>query len=341
MTSARAPAFTCAVEVLRRDGARAAQVPLPVDWEPAVEWARFHALREGVPQDLALTAAYDLEPVWDQRRGAPYLDAIEVRLRGTDRNGVRVRTGYFAGPAGATAGQLVKDGVLQEGEVVRFHPLAFPHAESGGDDAPARVQVAIAAPRLPVRSAPLPATEAVRPEGTGTADDHPVVVAPEILAEAAELAVQARPNETGGILIGHLCRDPETGTVFAEVTAQIPARQAEASTTRLTFAPETWTGVRAALELRARGEIMLGWWHSHPVREWCAKCPEEKQRACAFAAGFLSEHDRALHRAVFPRAYSVALVVNDVGFEPSPTYALFGWREGLLTTRGFSVPRNA
>ena len=79
---------------------------------------------------------------------------------------------------------------------------------------------------------------------------------------------------------------------------------------------------------------MLGWWHSHPVREWCKDCTRERQQTCALAAGFLSAHDRALHRHVFPRAYSLALVVNDVACG-GPTFSLFGWRDGLLEPRGF------
>ena len=52
--------------------------------------------------------------------------------------------------------------------------------------------------------------------------------------------------------------------------------------------------------------------------------------------GFLSADDRALHRAVFPRAYSLALVVTDAG-RGDPTFALFGWREGVLERRGFGA----
>jgi hypothetical protein len=46
----------------------------------------------------------------------------------------------------------------------------------------------------------------------------------------------------------------------------------------------------------------------------------------------------ALHRAVFPRAYSVALVISD-GCEDAgrPIWRLFGWRQGMLMARGFHV----
>jgi hypothetical protein len=91
--------------------------------------------------------------------------------------------------------------------------------------------------------------------------------------------------------------------------------------------------VQAALELRTLGESMLGWWHSHPVREWCKNCPEEKRKQCSLARGFLSEDDRLLHRTVFPRAYSLALLVNDI--DGGPTFSLFGWSGGAIEARDF------
>jgi hypothetical protein len=110
----------------------------------------------------------------------------------------------------------------------------------------------------------------------------------------------------------------------------------DATAQRLTFTSDTWTDFRRALELRRRDEIMLGWWHSHPVREWCRKCPIERQRDCAMRGDFLSEDDRLLHRTIFPRAWGLALVVNDVSFS-DPTHSLFGWRLGVIELRDFRV----
>ena len=114
----------------------------------------------------------------------------------------------------------------------------------------------------------------------------------------------------------------------------IGARHAQGQLTRLTFTAESWTAVQAALDLRRKAEMMLGWWHSHPSRVWCQKCPVEKQKVCPLAMDFFSEHDRQLHRTVFPRAYSVALVVNDS--VNGLSYSLFGWREGVVASRGFA-----
>ena len=81
---------------------------------------------------------------------------------------------------------------------------------------------------------------------------------------------------------------------------------------------------------------MLGWWHSHPVKAWCKSCPVERQQVCTFRDGFLSAEDRLLHRTVFPRAYSFALVLSDVA-DLGVTYRAFGWRAGILQPRGFHL----
>jgi hypothetical protein len=153
--------------------------------------------------------------------------------------------------------------------------------------------------------------------------------------------------------------------VFVEITAQIPAVGADATETRLRFTGESWTAIAAALRERTSSrraaagdsggplarpgrpgrslagaghsgpleEQMLGWWHSHPVREWCKACPDDRQRQCSVRKGFFSEHDRALHRAVFSTAWHAGLLVNDT--LDGPTFTLFGWRRGELVPRGF------
>jgi hypothetical protein len=272
--------------------------------------------------------------MFDPTRGAPYLRSVEVRINGNGGSALRIGTDYFAAAAGRASSQLVGEEVLREGETIRYTVLAYPLPDQDAPPA-GSIDVTLAAPALTLSASAFP--EGRRRGALGDAGDLPVVLPVSLLDETAALAIADRPRETGGILIGHLARDPGDGKLFARVTAQVPAQHAEATSTRLTFAPATWTRVAAAVQLRRRDEVMLGWWHSHPVREWCAGCAEERRRSCAFAAGFLSAHDRSLHRTVFPRAWSVALVVNDVGFGPGPTHTLFGWRAGLLVERGFDL----
>ena len=150
------------------------------------------------------------------------------------------------------------------------------------------------------------------------------------------LTLEAGSAETGGILIGHLYKDASLPEIAVVVTAQIPARHTVSKTTKLTFTAETWTAVQAALDLRRSGEKMVGWFHSHPSFAFCnPECPPERRATCALQKPFLSGDDLLLHRAVFAKAWQVALLCNnaDAGLE----FALFGWRHGLVQRRGFTL----
>ena len=78
--------------------------------------------------------------------------------------------------------------------------------------------------------------------------------------------------------------------------------------------------------------------NTHPVTAICRHqgCSEEAQRKCPMARDYFSEHDRFLHRTMFPRSYALGLVVNDWTFAP-PSASLFGYRAGLIDVRGFLV----
>jgi hypothetical protein len=322
--------YSYAVHVLREDDAPVRQVPVEVDWEPAREAVRLRALQDGLAGEEAFTLECTIDPVWHPSRGQPYLGGFRVRAQDTAPCEVDFSLGYFRELGAKITSRLVAEGVLQKGDLIRCLPVAYPQAP---EDAPRAGEGRIgrlAPPRIPVVQGSL----GDFPAG-GNDAAYPVFIPERVLEEVKLLTLAAEARETGGILLGLLGRDATRGTLFAEVTGQLPARHTEACATKLTFTPATWTEVQAALELRTRGELMVGWWHSHPVREWCKNCSEEKRAACAFAKGFLSEEDRLLHRTVFPRAYSLALLANDVAAE-GPTYSLFGWKAGVLEQREFS-----
>lgn len=323
-------------------GREVATVPLAVDWEPAREWARLLAARRGrmAPGDVEREA--EVVPLWHRELGEPYLAGFELRLRLPGEGGETVAefpSAYFRAGAEQAASALVAEGKLAEGEKFAYLATAYPAARPatpGATGGGALFEAEeVASPARVRRGALARFRRRARAQGSADERDLPFFLPAGVLAEAAELGTAAGACETGGILVGHLRRD-RGGELFGEVTAQVPALRAEGSATRLTFSPEVWTEARAALDLRRRDELMLGWWHSHPVREWCKDCPPEKRRGCRLAADFLSAHDRLLQRAVFPRAWSVALVVNVVADGP-PTFSFFGWREGLLQPRGFDL----
>lgn len=324
-----APRYAYAVHVLREDDTPVRQVAVEVDWEPARESVRLLALRRGAPSEEAFTLECAVEPVWHPTRGRPYLGAFRVRAGGEAGVEEEFPLGYFRDLGSKVTTRLIAEGELKQGDLVRCVPVAFPQSTEGDPVPPTRIGRP-APPRIPLARAALEEFP-----DAGSDADLAVFIPDAVLEEIKTLTLAAENRETGGVLIGRLCRDESAAALFAEVTGQIPARHTEACSTKLTFTAATWTEVRAALELRTRAEIMLGWWHSHPVREWCKDCPEEKRRQCALVRGFLSEDDRLLHRTVFPRAYSLALLANDVSPD-GPTYSLFGWNRGMLEPREFT-----
>ena len=331
------------VELYTEDGTSLGQAPLEVDWEPAREWTRFSAIRRGDLAPVEPGRVVSIDPLWHEKLGPPYLEGVRLALAANGKGEVSsdFTTAYFKDAAHRASSPFMEDGKLKSGERFRYVTTAYAREPESVETADRpRFEAEEVVPQLPLKESALSHFLATSVQlGETSGEDLAVFVPPHALAEAIELTRGAGGKETGGILIGHLHRDETVPEIFVEVTAQIEARHTQADSKSLTFTAETWTDVRAALDLRRKGEIMLGWWHSHPVREWCKDCPVENQKACKLASDFFSAHDQALHRTVFPRAYSVALVVNDVA-TGSPTFSGFGWRQGLLAARGFHVRKD-
>jgi proteasome lid subunit RPN8/RPN11 len=170
--------------------------------------------------------------------------------------------------------------------------------------------------------------------GAWREQDFPVLIPRTVLQECTAHSRTAGDVETGGVLVGNLHRDTDTHDIFACVTAEIRAEHTRADQTSLLFTAQTWADVDAALALRRQEEVMLGWWHSHP--HFCRTCPPERQRSCVYSRPFFSEADRSVHRTVFPRGYSVALLLSWLG-DDEPSCDLFGWQHAGIGMRGFMI----
>ena len=321
----------------RNDGSPVGHTPFRADWHPAWYWTAFQGLRRGVFAEAEPGGRATVEPIWHREAHEPHLSGFSITLAADGADGPSVTCDlpltYFKPLAVTASGYYVEKGLLKERERFLFGVTAFlsEHEEAGTPASPFTVEE--------VRQ-PLTLKEGAMADyigesmlvGDAPTDEVPAAFIPQhVLDEAADLARAAGASETGGILIGHLVRDtsPDSPDVFVEVTSQIHARHAVGATTRLTFTPETWEAVQAALDLRGQGEIWLGWWHSHP------KAVSEEV-ACEVTA-FMSPDDCALHRACFPRAYSVALVVTEDPRSGELSHTLFGWWCGLIAARGFHV----
>lgn len=308
------------------------QFPLEMDWEPAIEWARFLALRRGAGE---ARQEAEVEPIWHGTEGPPYVQGFHVRL-GSEAP-ASFPLAYFADEARAIAARLIATGKLEQGDAYLYQPLAYRRAPGEPERSPFVTEDVT--PALDLEEVALDELRAGASRLGVIAEDEdemPAFFPEAVLEEAKSLAATAGTIETGGVLLGRLGRDQVSGELACVVTAQVHARHARADATSLHFTADTWTAVRQAMALRGKGELMLGWWHSHPVAAWCERCSEESQRSCTLARDFYSEHDCALHRTVFPQAYSLGLVVNAVGYGEF-TLSLFGWRDGILHPRGFHV----
>jgi hypothetical protein len=311
------------------------------DWEPAVQWTSFYFARRGeLPLNNGCGTASIL-PVWDCELKAPCCRGFRVSI---PRDGKSPCTsdfpsGYFRRFAVKLAALFIEEGKLAKDAVFRYVVIALEGRDS--DSAPS-----VGGLQVEERFAPLPLLDSslrdwerrTTPVGIIDPDDMPVLVPQQVLDQIAEQTHAERGRETGGVLIGNLHQDATVPEIFAEVTAQIPAEHTRGDAVKLTFTPATWSGVDAAIKLRGRSEIYLGYWHSHPVFAWCKarECTLEKQANCRLAKDFFSTDDEALLRAVFPRGHSLALVANDTAFT-SLTFSCFGWREGAIHPRGYHL----
>jgi proteasome lid subunit RPN8/RPN11 len=334
-TRMQTPRYQFAIEMLTHDGATSLGLyPVEVDWEPALEHLRLAALRRGIGNGAPGGENASIDPVWSRETGEPQM----VGARLSDGEFVsEVALAYFKPLAVEISGELVEKKLLKSGELFLFRLYAFRRATEQRARSKGGFTVRDATPRIPFVDSPLAALlEKSAPSGDAETGEVPVFIPQHVLNEVEAITLEAGPLETGGILIGHIHRDASIPDIALLVTAQIPAPHTQSKTTALTFTAETWTAVQAALDLRKSGEMMVGWWHSHPSFAFCnSECSAERRKVCALQKPFLSNDDVVLHRTVFPKGYHVALLANnaDAGLE----FALFGWSGGTVLRRAFRI----
>ena len=323
------------VEVLRRhSGVVLGCVHVPMDWVPAQETLALEMLRRGIGGSAAEMVG--IEPEWEAP-GRPRIRGFSATLLAAGEPAVsrRFPLSYFADQARIAAEHFVETGALKAGDLFEYSVLAVPQERT--PVAARRFVVENSEAAVPVKAADLKTMMgSALALGTSDGEEMPAFVQWRVLEQISALTRRAGAMETGGVLVGHVCRDE--GKVFVEITAQVPT-PAQGELTRLAFTPAVWSSVRAATNARGAGEIWCGWWHSHswwhaPIAQQQQAIDETTRVANAAAQPFFSEDDRQVHRTVFPRAYSVALLVTD-----SPhggmSWSAFGWQLGRIVARGF------
>lgn len=323
----------------RLDHTSLGQFTATMDWEPACEWARFMTLRDHNLVALPTGSEIAVEPEWDDALGEPHVGGVRVVMggNGNGNSAVKLPLTYFRGAAQKVSHGLVAKKILQPREEFHYSVVAFrtPAIETAKAKHSFTVEE-VASPVIVKSASARDLFERATAFGTQHEDDVPLFMPQGLLDEAAVHTRAAGADETAGILIGHVCRDPANQRLFLETTDLIPAKHTRSEQTAVTFTAETWTAAQSAIQLRRSREIMIGWMHSHPAKYWCSpNCGPEARRDCPLARSFFSGEDCTLHRTVFPVAYGVALVVTHA--EAGMRYAVFGWRHGLIVQRGFHV----
>jgi len=351
-----------AIDFFKLDGTHLGPVLIEPDFQTAKDWAYFMGVRSGRLPAVTAAAAGEVSPLWCEDRGEPYCRGFRVETMTLEVGGPTGSVGdvepvscdfprsFFKTYAERASEKWVGKGQLEPGERYTYFVCAYPvsstasidKARPDGTTAADGFEVEAVADPIPIRESDLQAFReratdvAGRSQGEldrGPMPELPIFFSQAVIEEATALAAKAGDRETGGVLVGRLHRDVSHPEIFVEVVAQIPAQHAEASGTSFSFTSETWGSAAAAIELRGRGELVLGWWHSHPL--FCdPRCPEQRRKACYLASPFFSADDIHLHRVCFPQPYQVALLISDLP-TPGLTPAVFGWSSGMVSSRTY------
>lgn len=171
--------------------------------------------------------------------------------------------------------------------------------------------------------------------------DLPVLLEAGVLEEAVAEARGDPGREIAGFLLGHILQDKGSQQVFIAVTGLASASgTTEACGTSVTYTPGSFARARDMIDLRASGELVIGWYHSHPFR-LCAECPLPTPPECMAKVLFYSQDDIHLMETTFEQPFMVGLLVaveprieETLGHLP---VKLYGWRTGQIKQRGFHV----
>jgi proteasome lid subunit RPN8/RPN11 len=103
--------------------------------------------------------------------------------------------------------------------------------------------------------------------------------------------LRLRDVEQGGLLLGRAFGDPSTGMLaHVRITGCAPADDAQGTAFSLRMGTQVW---QAAQALLLPGDLIVGWYHSHPG-----------------LGAFFSDTDRQTQAAFFSNPYSIGWVID-------------------------------
>jgi proteasome lid subunit RPN8/RPN11 len=332
------------LEFLSEDGAPVHELALaPADFNRAVEAAFFDGLRQGVfgEYNPPLGRAR-IEPLFEGVDGSPLVTgfAVVVPAPAGGEQRTEFTSDFFDSRASRVGSELVRAGRLPEKGKLLYQLAAY--LEQPRETATRRPRILLEPPTIevPLRAGSRSAFARREAWDEPRPDEMPVLIPRHVLEEAVEEARRAPGREVGGVLLGHLRRDPDNGEIFLEVTCQVPAEETQSTSTSVTFTAATWERVREVIEIRGEGEIFAGWVHSHPFR-FCKDCPLPAPPECIAKVLFYSQDDEFLMELSFAQPFMVGLLTavepkleQTLGHLP---VRLYGWQNGEIGPRGFEV----
>jgi len=318
---------------------------------PAIDWTNLDGIRKNVLPPLTAPSGFTLVPRWSETLCEPVVDGFDVQILGEDSTVAfsgTIPLMYFE--------QHVKsftrsnNGSTAQGvSLFRIHAV---REDSGVcDSADSTFTVEKIKRPLDIRYTSFDNLLHASTCSSGThqesssGSDFPVFITEETIDKAVQVSKNSGKTESGGILVGYLCRDSHSdhaSDIFAVITAQIhaPVENEDARETSIRFTPATWSHLRGALRDRHKEEMILSWYHSHPfLKSICGDVTECKDATCTRSV-FFSNADVQFHRIAFSSAYSTALVIGDAPCS-GVSYGLYGWRWGMVVKRDFYILRKS
>jgi len=120
-----------------------------------------------------------------------------------------------------------------------------------------------------------------------------VIIVDGAVRVQVEAHLAASDDEQGGLLLGAVFfRSGSRAPAVVHVRESVAATDFSSSGVSLRMEPRVWTHAREALR---EGELIVGWYHSHPG-----------------LSAFFSDTDRRTQRAFFPHPFSVGWVRDPI-----------------------------
>jgi proteasome lid subunit RPN8/RPN11 len=341
-TQTRGETHRYGLELLLPDGRRVQELALEQgDFSRAIEATFFDALRRGLFADYSFSPdAARIEPRFTQP-GQPNLEGFDVVLptpTGEERR--TFSANFFQGLALETGARLAAAGQLGEEIILVYQLQGYPHEPVPAQRGGLLFDLASEPTVIPIREGSRREIGPTEAWDGPKQDDFPVLIPRHVIQEGVEEARRHPEREVGGVLLGHLRRDRESGELYLEVTCFVPGEETEATNVSVTFTHATWARVREVVQWRGEEELIVGWVHSHPFRV-CSECPLPMPPECQAKVLFYSRDDEFLMSLSFPRPFMVGLLTaleprleGVLGHLP---VKLYGWRAGRIEARGFEV----